>query len=120
MHLPRGKNLIILAAAIAALITSVILLETSLLRHTGGNIVFPLDAAWLDISVAKNLAYYKVWGVSKYTFESASGSLLYPVALATIFFITGAHLIIPTLCNGLAACFFPCRPNPALWCRTFN
>lgn len=106
MHLPRGKNLIIFTIALLALIVPTILLEQSVLRHTDGNIVFPLDNAFVDITVGRNLAFYQVWGVSKYAFQSASSSLLYPIALAPFFFIFGPHLIIPILVNVLAAAFF--------------
>ena len=103
MNLPRGRNLIVLLAALAALIIPVILLENNVLHHTDGAISFPLDNAFLDISVAKNLAFYKVWGVSKYAFQSASTSLLYPLLLVPFFFIAGAHLIIPIIVNTLVA-----------------
>jgi hypothetical protein len=106
MKLPTGKNGIILLTALVALAVPVILLEHNVLQHTDGNITFPLDNAFLDISVGKNLAFYKVWGVSKYAFQSASTSLLYPVALAIVFFIFGAHLIIPIILNGVAAICF--------------
>src|SRR5579859_2145251 len=106
MQLPQGRNLIVLLTAIVALVVPVILLENSVLRHTAGNIVFPLDNAFVDITVARNLAFYQVWGVSKYAFQSASSSLLYPVLLAPVFFIIGSHLIIPIILNGLAALVF--------------
>jgi hypothetical protein len=106
MHLPRGKNLIILATAFLALIVSVVLLEQSVLRHTDGNIAFPLDNAFVDITVGRNLAFYQVWGVSKFAFQSASSSLLYPIALVPLFFIFGPHLIIPIIANALAAMVF--------------
>ena len=106
MQLPRGKNLVILLTAVVALLIPVLLLEISVLRHTNGNIVYPLDNAFLDISVAKNLAFFKVWGVSKYAFQSASSSLLYPLLLVPFFFIAGEHLVIPIIVNSLAAIFF--------------
>jgi len=106
MQLPRGKNLVILITAVIALLVPVLLLEISVLRQTNGNIVYPLDNAFLDISVAKNLAFYKVWGVSKYAFQSASSSLLYPLLLVPFFFIAGEHLVIPIIVNSLAAIFF--------------
>lgn len=106
MKLPRGKNLIVFLTAIVAVAVPVILLEHSVLQNTDGNIAFPLDNAFLDISVARNLAFYKVWGVSKYAFQSASSSLLYPIALAVVFFIAGAHLVIPVIFNGAAAICF--------------
>ncbi|GGB19734.1 hypothetical protein [Puia dinghuensis] len=106
MQLPKGRSLIVLLAAIVALVVPIILLENNVLRHTNGNIAFPLDSAFLDISVGKNLAFYSVWGVSKYAFQSASTSLLYPVLLAVIFFVIGSHLIIPIVLNGVAAICF--------------
>jgi len=106
MQLLKGRNLIISAIAFITLLIPVILLETHLLRHTGGTVSFPLDSSFLNISVAKNLAFYKVWGVSKYTFQPATSSLLYPFVLALIFFITGAHLVIPVILNAVLAILF--------------
>jgi hypothetical protein len=106
MQRPTGKNLIILLTAIVVLIVPVVLLEINLLRHTGGNITFPFDDAYLDISTARSLAYDKVWGISKYAFQSATSSLLYPILLACIFVFTGAHLIIPIIVNTLSAIVF--------------
>jgi hypothetical protein len=97
------KNGLILTIALLALLIPIFLLEQSVLHHTDGNIVFPLDNAFVDITVARNLSFYQVWGISKYAFQPAAASLLYPVLLALIFFITGAHLIIPVILNTLAA-----------------
>ena len=106
MKFPDRKNNLVLLAAIAFLLIPVILLEIHLLRHTGGNISFPLDSSFLNISTAQNLAFYKVWGISKYTFQPAATSLLYPFVLALVFFIFGAHLVIPVILNAVLAILF--------------
>jgi hypothetical protein len=103
---PTGSALAILAAAVLTLLIAVCLLELPVLRHTQGRILFPLDAAFLNISVGRNLAFYQVWGISKHAFQSAASSLLYPLTLAPVFFIAGAHLIIPLVVNFLAAVYF--------------
>jgi hypothetical protein len=106
MKLIKGKNLILLLPAVAGLVIAVIALEYSALQHTDGIISYPSDKAFVDITVARNLAFYQVWGVSKFAFQSAATSLLYPIVLAPVFFIFGQHLVIPIVVNGLAALFF--------------
>jgi hypothetical protein len=104
--IPAGKNLGVLIAAVLILLMAVSGIEFPVLHHTNGNILFPLDNAYVNITVARNLAFYQVWGVSKYAFQSAASSLLYPIALVPFFFILGAHLIIPLIVNFLAGAYF--------------
>lgn len=104
--LPRGAALAVLIAAVLLLLLATTLLELPVLRHTQGRILFPMDQAFLNSSVGRNLAFYQVWGITKYSFQSASSSLLYPLVLAPVFFIAGAHLVIPLVVNLLAAVFF--------------
>jgi hypothetical protein len=106
LPLPAGKALGILLLAVLTLLAAVALLELPVWHHTHGNILFPLDNAYINITVGRNLAFYQVWGVSKYAFQSAASSLLYPLTLAPIFFILGAHLIIPLIVNFLAGAYF--------------
>jgi len=102
---PNGKALGVLLLALLTLLTTVTLLELPVLHHSQGNVLFPLDNAYFNITVARNLAFYKVWGVSKYAFQSAASSLLYPITLAPFFFIFGAHLVIPLIVNFLAGAY---------------
>ena len=106
LPLPAGKALGVLILSILVLLTAVCLIEIPILHHSNGNILFPIDSAYVNITVGRNLAFYQVWGVSKYAFQSAASSLLYPIALAPFFFIFGAHLIIPLVVNFLAAAYF--------------
>jgi hypothetical protein len=103
---PSGKPLAAFLASIAVLLIVIILLEWPVLLHTHGKLILPTDDAFVNVSVARNLSFYQVWGISKHSFQSASSSLLYPLILAPVFFITGAHLLIPLLINFLAAIYF--------------
>lgn len=100
-----SRNSVLLIAA-GALLFPVIWIEASVLMHTHGTLAYPLDDTFIHMAVAKNLAFEKVWGVSKYSFQSASSSPLYTVLLAAIFLTTGAHSITPLLINMIAAVCF--------------
>ena len=104
--LPSGKPLAALLASATVLLAVVILLEWPVLQHTHGKLILPTDDAFVNVSVARNISFYQVWGISKHSFQSASSSLLYPLILAPVFFITGAHLLIVLLINFLAAVYF--------------
>lgn len=103
---PTGRPLVVLLAAILALLVPIILLEWPVLQHTHGDVIFPTDSAFLDLSVARTFSFYQVWGISKHAFQSASSSLLYPLVLTPVFFIAGAHLLIPLVINFLAGVYF--------------
>lgn len=106
LPIPAGKALGVLVTAILTLLAAVTLLELPVWHHTHGNILFPLDKAYVNITVGRDLAFYRVWGVSKYAFQSATSSLLYPITLAPLFFILGAHLVIPLIINFVAGAYF--------------
>lgn len=102
MPTKAGKYIIFLIAVLAFFIPT-LLIELNTLQRTNGELTFPWDSSFINIAVGKNLAFYGVWGLSKYAFQAACSSLLYPIVLVPFFFIGGAHLIIPLLVNGLAA-----------------
>jgi len=103
MHRIRAIHLLVFLTALIVLIVPILLLEQAVLKHTGGDIVFPLDNAFVDITVARNFAFYKVWGISNSIFQPVSSSPLYSLVLTPVFFVAGEHLIIPVLVNGLLA-----------------
>lgn len=104
--LPKGRHLAALLASVAVLIIVVVLLEWPVLRHTHGKFILPTDNAFVNVSVARNFSFYQVWGISRHSFESASSSVLYPLILAPVFFIAGAHLSLVLVINFLAAVYF--------------
>jgi len=89
----------VLPLAVLALLIPLVIIEAPILSYTKGTLVYPMDDAFIHLSVAKNLARHGVWGVSPYEFVSASSSILYPIVLAAIFLVTGANVITPLLVN---------------------
>jgi hypothetical protein len=92
--------------AILAMLIPVAWIEHDILIQTHGTIAYPLDDAFFNLTLAKNLAFDHVWGITKYSFSSVSTSLLYPVILAVIYLVSGASLFIPLLVNITAATWF--------------
>jgi hypothetical protein len=92
--------------AILALLIPIVWIEHDILIQTHGTIAYPLDDAFLNLTLAKNFAFDHVWGITKYAFTPVSTSLLYPFVLAILYLITGASLIVPLLVNAAAAIWF--------------
>ncbi|HEY0758648.1 MAG TPA: hypothetical protein VGD59_05255 [Acidisarcina sp.] len=65
------------------------------LRRTGGSYVYPLDDAYIHMSIAKNLVRHGLWGVTAYHFSSASSSILWPLLVAVIFKVVGVQVLVP-------------------------
>jgi hypothetical protein len=99
-------NRLILMTAIAAFLIPIIWIEHDILIQTHGTIAYPLDDAFINLTLAKNLAFEHVWGITKYSFSSVSTSLLYPFVLAVIYLVSGASLFVPLLVNVAAAIWF--------------
>ncbi|HEY4061170.1 MAG TPA: hypothetical protein VGM30_04680 [Puia sp.] len=108
MSLPRGKILFyaVLLTAIAALLVPTARIENAILQHTRGTVIYPRDNAFIGMTVARNLAFYTVWGTTKFSFQSAAASPLYTILLAVFYFIAGEYLVIPLVINLLTAIFF--------------
>jgi hypothetical protein len=106
MHSRNGIRYLILLLAIAALLIPVIWIEYDILQYTHGTLTFPLDDAFTGMAMAKTLAFEHVWGFSKHSFVWASSSPLYVILLAAVFFILGAHVVIPLVINVAAAVWF--------------
>jgi len=94
-----------LYAAAAVLVISVLVLGDHLLKATGGIFSLPRDESFFQLSIAKNLAFRRVWGIGRYDFAAASPSILYPLVLAVIFFIFGAHLTVVPAINTVIAIY---------------
>jgi len=92
--------------ATAVLLIPVITLGYHLLQTTHGAFSLPRDEAFLQLSIAKTLAFHRTWGICRYDFSAASPSLLYPLALALSFFICGVYLVIIPVINTLIAVIF--------------
>ncbi len=96
----------VLPTAILALLVPIVWIEHDILIQTRGTIAYPLDDAFFNLTLAKNLAFEHVWGITKYSFTSVSTSLLYPFVLGFIYLVSGASPVVPLLVNGIAAIWF--------------
>lgn len=99
----RITVVIVFLVAAVALLIPVLVAERNIQAHTAGTITLPTDQDFINIAVAKNLAFYATWGLARHNFQPAASSLLYPVILVPFFFIAGKYLIIPVLLNLAAA-----------------
>ncbi|GGB23973.1 hypothetical protein GCM10011511_54840 [Puia dinghuensis] len=81
------------------LLVPTVLIEYSVLDFTHGEIVFAQDDTYIHLAIARNLAKYGVWGITKYEFVSASSSILYTLLLAGIFKLWPAYTLVPLILN---------------------
>ena len=74
-----------------------------------GMLSYPLDDAFIHMSISKNLVQHGVWGITQFEFSSTSSSILYTLILGLAFMIAGIHAWLPLAINyiiGLAILFF--------------
>lgn len=80
------------------LLSTAILYRLSLAR-TQGHLIYPLDDAYMHLTLARNLAEHGVMGFTPTHFIFASSSPLYTLCLAAAFKIAGVHVSVPLLFN---------------------
>src|SRR5258706_7270458 len=95
----------VLFLALIAVLIPVTAIEYSVLRQTKGTFMYPMDDVFIHMALAKNLAYYHNWGISRYEFASASSSVLYTLLLAGLFRLFSVQVIIPFLINCITGIF---------------
>jgi hypothetical protein len=95
-------NVQVLVISILALLLPVAWIEYRVLHYTHGIIAYPLDDAFIHMTMAKNIVVNHIWGITRFGFESASSSPFYTTLLAGLFLIFGVHTAIPLLLNVLA------------------
>lgn len=71
--------------------------------NTGGRYIYYLDDAYIHLSIAKNIVYHNVWGVTPFEFSSSSSSPLYTLILSAIIYIFGDNEYISLYLNSIAA-----------------
>lgn len=99
------KQIFVFIAALAVVFLSVLWIEFRVFKSTGGTFMYPLDDTFIHMALAKNLALYGNWGITKYEFASASSSILYTLLLAASFKLFSIHIWFPFLINIIAAFF---------------
>ena len=65
--------------------------------------IYPLDDAYIHLSMAKNFAEFGTWGITKYEFSSTSSSPFFTLLLSFLIKIFGNYQYIPIILNSVAA-----------------
>jgi hypothetical protein len=84
----------------------ILVLKVSLSRNQG-HLNYALDDAYIHMAMAKNLALYGTWGVTKHSFSGSSSSLLWPILLALTYLLFGVNELSPLILNlvgGMLVC----------------
>jgi hypothetical protein len=72
-------------------------------RVTDGIAIYPLDDAYIQAAMGKNLALYHSYGISPGVFGAASSSVIWPFLLAITYKVFGIQIWVPLLWNILLA-----------------
>jgi protein involved in polysaccharide export with SLBB domain len=86
-----------------ALLAHVTLMYKAVLRHTAGNVSYPVDDTFIHLALAKQIAMNGVYGVTPHEFTAASSSIGWPLLLAAVMKISGATPWLPLVLNGVLA-----------------
>ncbi|MBB4808077.1 hypothetical protein HNP38_003417 [Chryseobacterium defluvii] len=70
-----------------------------------GRYIYPLDDAYIHLSIAKNFALHHVWGITKYEFSSTTSSPFFTLLLAGFIKFFGNYEYWPIVLNLIAAFF---------------
>lgn len=66
-----------------------------------GNLIYPLDDAYIHMAIAKHTALAQVWGVTRYEFTSSTSSPLWTGLIALLYALFGVHELTPLIVNVL-------------------
>ncbi|REC71083.1 hypothetical protein DRF58_07440 [Epilithonimonas hispanica] len=67
-----------------------------------GQYIYPLDDAYIHLSMAKNFAEFQTWGITQYEFSSTTSSPLFTFLLAILIKVFGNWEYIPLIANSIA------------------
>lgn len=94
------KNIALLL--IFLLLGLLIFFNIQLLADIAGRYIYPLDDAYIHLSMAKNFAEFQTWGITQYEFSSTTSSPLFTFLLAILIKVFGNWEYIPLVVNSLA------------------
>ncbi|WP_333850630.1 hypothetical protein [Epilithonimonas sp.] len=67
-----------------------------------GRYIYPLDDAYIHLSMAKNFAEFQTWGITQYEFSSTTSSPLFTFLLAVLIKVFGNWEYLPLIANSVA------------------
>ncbi|MEI9946805.1 MAG: hypothetical protein WDN26_21610 [Chitinophagaceae bacterium] len=73
-------------------------------RENFNQFVYPLDDAYIHMSIAKNYVVHGVWGTHPDYFTSSTSSPLYTLLISVIFKLVGVNIYVPLVLNILFGC----------------
>lgn len=78
-------------------------------REGGAAVVYPLDDAYIYMSMARNIADFGVWGVTPHNFSGTSSAHVWVLFLAMAYKLFGAQEVLPLVMNiGCGIASFVC------------
>jgi hypothetical protein len=81
--------------ALVVFFVHVWLMHHAMMGHTGGQPSYPVDDAFIHLSLARHIAFEGVFGVTPHTFASASSSIVWPWLLAAMMRVFGNSAWLP-------------------------
>ena len=84
---------------------AIVIFHVHIAIKTSGVFTYPLDDAYIHMSISRTLMQQGVWGITPYEFTSTSSSILYTLLLSVVFKLFGTNIYIPLAINILAGFF---------------
>lgn len=88
------------------LLIGIVVFNIAAAIQLNGIFTYPLDDAYIHMSISRSLMQHGIWGVTPFEFTSTSSSILYTLLLAGCFKLFGIKLMIPFIINVAAALVF--------------
>jgi len=98
--------------ALAVFLVQVWLMHGAMMSHTGGQPTYPVDDAFIHLSLARHIVETGTLGVTPHVFASASSSVVWPWLLAVAMRLFGDHASLPLWLN---VAFGACVPFAVDW-----
>lgn len=83
----------IIALVFLTAFVAVILFKSE--QRTEGHLIYALDDPYIHMAMAKNMARFGVWGVTRYEFSSSSSAPLWTFLLSVVYFVFGVNELAP-------------------------
>ncbi len=97
----RNKNLVFGVAIL--LFIGLVIYNIVVVFDFAGKYIYPLDDAYIHLSIAKNFAEFGMWGITPYEFSSTTSSPFFTLLLSILIKIFGNWEYLPIVLNVLGS-----------------